>query len=120
MAVQMLVFEIGDAELAAKLDRLAEALADDERYRPAEFARLLGQIICVPGSLRCGVSEHHFRSFGIGRFQSLDALLPIAVFDWIVCRRIGRRRSVGGDHETGADSGDNYDLKISASSSPFA
>ena len=45
MAVQMFVFEIGDAELAAKLDRLAEALADDERYRPAEFARLLGHII---------------------------------------------------------------------------
>jgi CHASE2 domain-containing sensor protein len=45
MVVQMLVFEIGDAELAAKLDRLAEALEDDERYRPAEFARLLAQII---------------------------------------------------------------------------
>jgi len=41
MAVQMLAFEIGDADLQADLDQLAESLEDDERYRPAQFARLL-------------------------------------------------------------------------------
>ena len=40
MAVQMLAFEIGDAELEAELDELAQSLEDDERYRPAQFARL--------------------------------------------------------------------------------
>ena len=41
MAVQMLVFEIGDADLEAELDQLAASLEDDERYRPAQFARLM-------------------------------------------------------------------------------
>ena len=41
MAVQMLVLEIDEPELSAKLDALATALDDDERYRPAQFARLL-------------------------------------------------------------------------------
>ena len=41
MAVQMLAFELGDADLEAELDQLADSLADDERYRPAQFARLL-------------------------------------------------------------------------------
>ncbi len=41
MAVQMLVFELGVERLAAKLDLLGNALDDDERYRPAQFARLL-------------------------------------------------------------------------------
>jgi len=41
MAVQMLVFEIGDENLEAELDQLAASLEDDERYRPAQFARLL-------------------------------------------------------------------------------
>lgn len=41
MAVQMLVIEIGDPDLEARLDALADSLDDDERFRPAEFARLL-------------------------------------------------------------------------------
>lgn len=41
MAVQMLVFEIGDSDLQEQLDRLGDSLLDDERYRPAQFARLL-------------------------------------------------------------------------------
>ncbi len=41
MAVQMLIFEIGDANLEAELDQLAASLEDDERYRPAQFARLM-------------------------------------------------------------------------------
>jgi len=41
MAVQMLVFEIGDASLEAQLDPLGDALQNDERYSPARFARLL-------------------------------------------------------------------------------
>ena len=41
MAVQMLAFELGDADLEAELDQLADSLEDDERYRPAQFARLL-------------------------------------------------------------------------------
>lgn len=44
MAVQMLVYEIGDASLASLLDPLGDALADDERYRPAAFARLLANL----------------------------------------------------------------------------
>lgn len=44
MAVQMLVFEIDDPELAARLDPLGDALDDDERYRPAIFARLLAEL----------------------------------------------------------------------------
>ena len=41
MAVQMLVFEIGDDSLEAALDPLGDALQDDERYSPYRFARLL-------------------------------------------------------------------------------
>jgi hypothetical protein len=41
MAVQMLVFELGDDELQAEIDALANALQDDERYRPAQFVQLL-------------------------------------------------------------------------------
>lgn len=41
MAVQMLAFELGDADLESQLDQLANSLEDDERYRPAQFARLL-------------------------------------------------------------------------------
>ncbi len=41
MAVQMLAFELNDSDLQTELDALAEALDNDERYRPAQFARLL-------------------------------------------------------------------------------
>ncbi len=41
MAVQMLVFEIGDALLEKRLTGLGDALQNDERYRPVEFTRLL-------------------------------------------------------------------------------
>jgi hypothetical protein len=41
MAVQMLAFELKDAALQAELDALAEALDNDERYQPSQFARLL-------------------------------------------------------------------------------
>ncbi len=41
MAVQMLAFELKDTSLQADLDALAEALDNDERYRPSQFARLL-------------------------------------------------------------------------------
>jgi len=41
MAVQMLVFEIGDERLDERLDALGDALEDDERYRPTQFERLL-------------------------------------------------------------------------------
>ena len=41
MAVQMLAFELGDSDLQAELDQLAQSLEDDEQYRPAQFARLL-------------------------------------------------------------------------------
>jgi len=41
MAVQMLVIELDDPELEAALDDLANSLNDDERYRPAQFRRLL-------------------------------------------------------------------------------
>jgi hypothetical protein len=41
MAVQMLVIELDDADLEAELDALADSLNNDERYRPAEFRRLL-------------------------------------------------------------------------------
>ncbi|MDX1515751.1 MAG: multiheme c-type cytochrome [Woeseiaceae bacterium] len=44
MAVQMLVFELGGASLAAKLEPLGDALDDDERFRPATFARLLAEL----------------------------------------------------------------------------
>ena len=41
MAVQMLVFEIGDALMEERLIELGDALVNDERYRPAQFTRLL-------------------------------------------------------------------------------
>ncbi len=44
MAVQMLAFELDDAALQAEIDTLAEALDDDERYRPEQFARLLRNV----------------------------------------------------------------------------
>ncbi len=44
MAVQMLVFEIGDAPMKAQLDTLGDALTDDERYSPARFKALLAQL----------------------------------------------------------------------------
>jgi hypothetical protein len=47
MAVQMLVFELHNDELQAEIDALGDALQDDERYRPAEFARLLEKFAAV-------------------------------------------------------------------------
>ncbi len=44
MAVQMLVIELDDPYLEQELDVLAKSLDDDERYRPAQFARLLAQL----------------------------------------------------------------------------
>ncbi|MDH4048505.1 MAG: cytochrome c family protein [Gammaproteobacteria bacterium] len=41
MAVQMLVFELRNDQMQAEIDMLGDALQDDERYRPAQFARLL-------------------------------------------------------------------------------
>ena len=42
-AVQMLVLEIGDSDLQARLDAIGDALSDDERYSPARFRTLLAQ-----------------------------------------------------------------------------
>jgi len=44
MAVQMLVIELEDPYLEAELDELADSLDNDERYRPAQFARLLSSL----------------------------------------------------------------------------
>ena len=44
MAVQMLVIELDDPYLEAELDDLANSLDNDERYRPAEFRRLLASL----------------------------------------------------------------------------
>jgi hypothetical protein len=44
MAVQMLVIELDDPDLEAELDTLANSLNDDERYRPAQFRRLLASL----------------------------------------------------------------------------
>ena len=41
MAVQMLAYETNNVELQNEIDALADSLQDDERYRPAQFARLL-------------------------------------------------------------------------------
>ncbi len=41
MAVQMLAIELDDADLEAELDELAKTLENDERYQPAQFAKLL-------------------------------------------------------------------------------
>lgn len=40
----MLAFESGDRSLKNFLDILAAAVEDDERFRPAEFARLLREL----------------------------------------------------------------------------
>ena len=44
MAIQMLAFESGDRSFQNYLDILAAAVEDDERFRPAEFARLLREL----------------------------------------------------------------------------
>ncbi len=44
MAVQMLVFEIGNAAMKDRLDALGDALTDDERYSPARFKALLAEL----------------------------------------------------------------------------
>lgn len=44
MAVQMLIIELDDPELEASLDKVADLLSDDERYRPAQFANLLDDL----------------------------------------------------------------------------
>lgn len=44
MAVQMLVIEIDDPYLEDQLDRIADTLNDDERYRPAQFAAMLASL----------------------------------------------------------------------------
>lgn len=44
MAVQMLVIELDDPLLEDELDTLADSLNNDERYRPAEFRRLLDDL----------------------------------------------------------------------------
>ena len=44
MAVQMLVFEIGDTDLEAALGPLGDALQNDESYSPKRFAELLAVI----------------------------------------------------------------------------
>jgi|GEM_PF-5156415 len=44
MAVQMLVFELSDADLEREIGELADSLQDDERYRPGQFSRLLASL----------------------------------------------------------------------------
>lgn len=44
MAVQMLVIEINDPWLEDQLDRIADTLNNDERYRPAQFAAMLATL----------------------------------------------------------------------------
>lgn len=44
MAIQMLAYELNDSSLQAELDALAEALDNDERYSPEQFARLLDAV----------------------------------------------------------------------------
>lgn len=44
MAVQMLVITIGDPVLEGKLDRIADTLNNDERYRPAQFEAMLASL----------------------------------------------------------------------------
>ena len=44
MAVQMLIFEIGDTDLEAALGPLGDALQNDESYSPKRFAELLAVI----------------------------------------------------------------------------
>jgi hypothetical protein len=40
----MLAFELRADELQAEIDALGDALQDDEKYRPAQFVRLLERI----------------------------------------------------------------------------
>lgn len=44
MAVQMLVIEIDDPRLEDKLDRIADTLSNEERYRPGQFAAMLASL----------------------------------------------------------------------------
>jgi hypothetical protein len=44
MAVQMLVIEIDDPWLEDQLDRIADTLNNDERYRPTQFAAMLATL----------------------------------------------------------------------------
>ena len=44
MAVQLLVIELDEPALEAELDALADSLSDDERFSPAQFARLLTRL----------------------------------------------------------------------------
>jgi hypothetical protein len=44
MAVQMLVYELENADLEAEIGELADSLQNDERYRPAQFSRLLSKL----------------------------------------------------------------------------
>ena len=44
MAVQMLVIALDDPYLEDQLDRIADALNDDERYRPTQFAAMLASL----------------------------------------------------------------------------
>ena len=44
MAVQMLVIEIDDPWLEDQLDKIADTLDNDERYRPGQFAAMLASL----------------------------------------------------------------------------
>jgi len=44
MAVQMLVIELDDPYLEDQLDRIADTLNNDERYRPSRFAAMLAAL----------------------------------------------------------------------------
>jgi hypothetical protein len=44
MAVQMLVIEVDDPWLEDQLDKIADTLNDDERYRPGQFAAMLASL----------------------------------------------------------------------------
>ena len=44
MAVQMLVIELDDPYLEDQLDRIADTLNNDERFRPSQFAAMLAAL----------------------------------------------------------------------------
>ena len=44
MAVQMLVIELDNPYLEDQLDRIADTLNNDERYRPSQFAAMLAAL----------------------------------------------------------------------------
>ena len=48
MAVQMLVIELDNPHLEDQLDRIADTLNNDERYRPSQFAAMLAAL-AAPG-----------------------------------------------------------------------